>query len=334
MKFLDQAKIYIKAGNGGNGCVSFRREKFIPFGGPNGGDGGKGGNIVFKAVKNLNTLIDFRYTQHFVAQNGEHGMGSDCYGKYGEDLIIKVPVGTQILSDDKKTILKDMTTVDEEFIALKGGNGGWGNIHFKSSTNQAPRQANDGQIGPEMWVWLRLKLIADAGFVGFPNAGKSTLLSVMTSAKPKIANYAFTTLHPGLGVCKYKDHEFVLADLPGLIENASNGVGLGDRFLGHTERCKVLIHVIDGTTDDIVKSYDTIRKELENYNNVFGGVSLKDKSEIIVINKYDIIEDKKILTKQINKLQKITKNPILCVSGAICAGIDELKKIIWQYINK
>jgi len=332
MKFLDQAKIYIKAGNGGNGCVSFRREKFIPFGGPNGGDGGKGGDIIFKAVRNLNTLIDFRYTQHFLAKNGQHGMGSDCYGKYGDDLIIKVPVGTQILTDDKKTILKDMTVESEEFTILKGGNGGWGNIHFKSSTNQAPRQANDGQIGPEMWVWLRLKLIADAGFIGFPNAGKSTLLSVMTSAKPKIANYAFTTLHPNLGVCKFQDHEFVLADLPGLIENASNGVGLGDRFLGHTERCKVLIHVIDGTTDNIVTSYKTIRQELENYNNVFKGTELKDKPEIIVINKCDIL-DMFTVNKQLKSLQKITKNPILKVSGVAHIGLDELKKIIWQYVK-
>ncbi|MDR2934015.1 MAG: GTPase ObgE [Rickettsiales bacterium] len=334
MKFLDQAKIYIKAGNGGNGCVSFRREKFIQFGGPNGGDGGKGGNIVFVAVRNLNTLIDFRYTQHFTAQNGQHGMGSDCYGKYGEDRIIKVPIGTQILSDDKQTILADMTKEGQQFIALKGGNGGWGNIHFKTSTNRAPRQANDGQPGPELWVWLRLKLIADAGFIGFPNAGKSTMLSIMTSAKPKIANYAFTTLHPGLGVCKYHDHEFVLADLPGLIEGASEGIGLGDRFLGHTERCKVLIHVIDGSSDDITKSYKTIRNELKNYNNVFGGTPLQDKPEIIVINKCDIV-DANELKKQITKLKRTVKNhEILQVSGVTTIGIDELKKTIWKHVSE
>ena len=333
MKFLDQAKIYIKAGNGGNGCASFRREKNIPFGGPDGGDGGDGGDVVFKAVKNLNTLIDFRYTQHFVAQNGQDGMKQQKYGKNGNDLVIKVPVGTQILSDDKKTIIKDMIVENEEFMIAKGGNGGWGNIHFKTSTNRAPRHANPGLEGQELWVWLRLKLIADAGFIGFPNAGKSTLLSVMTSAKPKIADYAFTTLHPGLGVVKYRDNEFVLADLPGLIEGASQGIGLGDRFLGHTERCKVLIHVIDASSDDVCNSYKIIRKELVNYNEVFSGNPLQDKPEIIVLNKADIV-DEKDLKKKVSDLKKCSKKKdILCVSGATTDGVDKLKQTIFNYLS-
>ena len=262
MKFLDQAKIYLEAGDGGNGCMSFRREKYIEFGGPNGGDGGNGGNIIFKAVRNLNTLIDFRYQQHFRAEKGRPGEGSERTGRSGKDLIIKVPVGTEILAEDKKTVIADMVIDGEEVLVAKGGRGGWGNVHFKSSTNQAPERADPGKPGEQMAVWLRLKLIADIGLVGFPNAGKSTLLSVLTAARPKIANYPFTTLHPNLGVFYVFDKEYVIADLPGLIEGASEGVGLGDRFLGHAERCKVILHLIDGTQEDVVGAYKAIEKEL------------------------------------------------------------------------
>jgi len=337
MKFLDQVKIFIKAGNGGNGCASFRREKNIPFGGPDGGDGGNGANVIFKAVRNLNTLIDFRYTQHFMAENGQNGMKTQKYGHKGSDLIIKVPVGTEIITDNKKTVIKDMIIENEEFTIAQGGNGGWGNIHFKTSTNRAPRRANSGLEGDEMWLWLRLKLIADAGFIGLPNAGKSTLLSVMTSAKPKIADYPFTTLHPNLGVIKYRENEFVLADLPGLIEGASQGHGLGDRFLGHTERCEVLIHVIDISAEDIITPYLTVRKELTDYNEVFGGTPLQNKPEIIVINKCDLLTEAELKdkTSQLNKLfKKSEKRQIMPVSGATTAGIDDLKREILKYVKK
>ena len=287
MKFLDEAKIYLEAGDGGNGCMSFRHDKYVEYGGPNGGDGGNGGSIIFRAVRNLNTLIDFRYQQHFRAEKGRPGEGSECTGRSGKDLIVKVPVGTVIFAEDKKTVIADMVNDGEEVLVAKGGRGGWGNVHFKSSTNQAPERADPGKPGDKLAVWLRLKLIADIGLVGFPNAGKSTLLSVLTAARPKIANYPFTTLHPNLGVLYIYDKEYVMADLPGLIEGASEGVGLGHRFLGHAERCKVVLHLIDGTQEDVVGAYKTIQAELQNYGDV-----LDKKPEIVVLNKIDsLIED-------------------------------------------
>jgi GTP-binding protein len=286
MKFLDQCKIYLKSGDGGRGSMSFRREKYIEFGGPDGGDGGKGGDIVFEAADNLNTLIDYRYQQHFRAQNGRGGAGANKTGAYGRDTVLRVPVGTQILDDDKETVLADLTRAGQRLVLLRGGDGGFGNSHYKSSTNQAPRRADLGWPGRELWVWLRLKLIADAGLVGLPNAGKSTLLARLSHAKPKIADYPFTTLHPQLGVVRLDDEtEFVLADLPGLIEGASDGAGLGTRFLGHVERCAVILHLIDGTEDDVVGAYRTIRGELADY-----GAGLAEKPEIIGLNKTDAID--------------------------------------------
>ena len=309
MKFLDQAKIYLEAGDGGNGCMSFRREKYIEYGGPNGGDGGNGGNIIFKAVRNLNTLIDFRYQQHFRAEKGRPGEGSERTGRSGKDLIIKVPVGTEILAEDKQTLIADMITDGQEVLVAKGGRGGWGNVHFKSSTNQAPERADPGKPGEQMAVWLRLKLIADIGLIGFPNAGKSTLLSVLTAARPKIANYPFTTLHPNLGVFYIYDREYVIADLPGLIEGASEGVGLGHRFLGHAERCKVVLHLIDGTQDDVVDAYKTIQKELKNYGDV-----LDKKPEIVVLNKIDSLSQEEI-DKKVKELKKASKKEVIAISG-------------------
>lgn len=284
MKFLDQAKIYIKSGDGGPGCVSFRREKYVAFGGPDGGNGGKGGNIIFEAVDDLNTLIDFRYTQHFKAKNGMHGMGKNRTGASADDLVIKVPVGTQIIADDKETLLYDMKEVGQRVVALKGGDGGFGNAHYKSATNQAPKKFTPGWSGQEMDIWLRLKIIADAGLLGLPNAGKSTFLSAISRARPKIADYPFTTLHPNLGVAKIDNHEFVVADIPGIIEGAHEGHGLGTRFLGHIERTSVHLHLIDITQDDIVGAYKTIRKELEAY-----GHGLSDKKEIVALNKCDAL---------------------------------------------
>jgi len=284
MKFLDEAKIYIKSGDGGAGCTSFLREKYIEHGGPNGGNGGKGGDVIFECVAALNTLIDFRYTQHFRAEKGHHGMGRDRHGAGGQDVIISVPVGTQIIDEDKETVLLDMTTPGERVVFLRGGDGGFGNAHYKSSTNQAPRKHTPGWPGEERSVWLRLKLIADAGIVGLPNAGKSTFLAACSAAKPKIADYPFTTLHPNLGVVKIDNIDFVLADIPGLIEGASEGVGLGTRFLGHVERTAVLLHLIDVTQDDLIKAYETIRNELVEY-----GAGLSEKQEIIALNKVDTI---------------------------------------------
>ncbi|PJB69387.1 MAG: GTPase ObgE [Alphaproteobacteria bacterium CG_4_9_14_3_um_filter_47_13] len=284
MKFLDQAKIYLKSGDGGPGCVSFRREKYIEFGGPNGGDGGRGGNVIFEVVDTLNTLIDFRYQQHFKAQNGQNGMGSDRSGAKGKDCIVKIPVGTQIIDEDKETVLEDMITVGQKLVFLKGGDGGFGNAHYKTSTNQAPRKTLPGWPGQERAVWLQLKLIADVGLVGLPNAGKSTFLAAVSRAKPKIADYPFTTLHPNLGIVKAGDYDFVVADIPGLIEGAHEGKGLGDRFLGHVERTSVLLHIIDGTVDDPALSYHTIREELKSY-----GHGLAEKQEIIAMNKCDAL---------------------------------------------
>src|SRR5215471_11834116 len=280
MKFLDEAKIYIRSGDGGNGCVSFRREKFIEFGGPNGGDGGRGGDVIAEAVDGLNTLIDYRYQQHFKARDGRAGMGKDRHGADGEDMVMKVPVGTQIYEEDGETLLADLARAGERALLAKGGNGGFGNAHFKTSTNRAPRRANPGQPGEERTIRLRLKLIADAGIVGLPNAGKSTFLSAVSAAKLKIADYPFTTLHPQLGVVRVDEREFVLADLPGLIEGAHEGVGLGDRFLGHTERCRVLLHLVDGTSENPGEAYRIVRGELEAY-----GHGLTDKPEIVALSK-------------------------------------------------
>lgn len=328
MKFLDQAKIYLEAGDGGNGCLSFRREKYIEFGGPNGGDGGNGGNIIFKAVKNLNTLIDFRYQQHFRAEKGRGGEGSERTGRSGKDLIIKVPVGTEILAEDKETVLADMVKDGEEILIAKGGRGGFGNAHYKTSTNQAPERADPGTPGEKLAVWLRLKLIADIGLVGFPNAGKSTLLSVLTAARPKIANYPFTTLHPNLGVFYVYDKEYVIADLPGLIEGASDGVGLGHRFLGHAERCRVILHLIDGTSEDVVESYKTIEAELKNY-----GEKLLKKPEIVVLNKIDSLSEDEVKEK-VKLLKKASKKEVIAISGVAKIGLDDLKRAIVEVMKK
>lgn len=329
MKFLDQAKIFIRSGNGGNGCVSFRREKFIEFGGPDGGDGGRGGDIIFEAVGNLNTLIDFRYQQHFKAERAVDGMGRDRHGRGGKPMIVKVPVGTQILSDDKDEVLADMIRPGQRVTLLKGGNGGFGNAYFKSSTNQAPRHANPGQEGQEMWVWLRLKLIADAGLVGLPNAGKSTFLSAVTRARPKVADYPFTTLHPNLGVCYTAGQEFIIADIPGLIEGASEGAGLGTRFLGHVERCGVLLHLVDGTDyENVVQHYRTIRHELEEY-----GGGLANKPEIIAISKTDALipeivdELKDALAAETGQ----SRDSIFAISSVARDGLDPVLKKMLGY---
>ena len=318
MKFLDQCKIYLKSGEGGRGAMSFRREKFIEFGGPDGGDGGKGGDIVFAAQDNLNTLIDYRYRQHFRAQNGRGGAGSNRTGAKGRDLVLRVPVGTQVLADDRETVLADLTRAGQRVALLKGGDGGFGNAHYKTSTNQAPRRADPGWPGRELWVWLRLKLIADAGLVGLPNAGKSTLLARLSHARPKIADYPFTTLHPQLGVVRLDEEtEFVLADLPGLIEGASDGAGLGARFLGHVERCAVILHLIDGTADDIVGAYRTIRDELADY-----GHGLADKPEVVGLNKIDAIDPVEAATKCRSLVRAVRPGTlVLPLSGVSGAGI-------------
>lgn len=292
MKFLDQAKIFVKSGDGGAGCVSFRREKYIEFGGPNGGDGGKGGSIYFEAVANLNTLIDFRYTQHFKAKKGQNGMGSDKNGSKAPDIVIKVPVGTEIVAEDGETVLADMVKPGQTYLAAKGGDGGRGNTTFKSSTNQAPRYAEPGWPGEEKWLWLRLKIIADVGLIGMPNAGKSTFLTAVTKARPKIADYPFTTLHPNLGVAWVDGYEMVLADIPGLIEGAHEGIGLGDRFLKHIERCEVFLHLIDITSEDVVKAYRDIRKELELYDR-----GLVQKPEVVALNKCDALPEEETAAK-------------------------------------
>jgi len=318
MKFLDQAKVYLRSGDGGAGCVSFRREKFIEFGGPDGGNGGRGGDVVAECVDGLNTLIDYRYQQHFKAPTGGHGMGKNRTGADGKDIVLKVPVGTQILEDDQETLIADFTEVGQRAVLLKGGNGGFGNAYFKTSSNQAPRHANPGQEGIEKWVWLRLKLIADAGLVGLPNAGKSTFLSAVSAAKPKIADYPFTTLHPNLGVVSIGGSDFVLADIPGLIEGASEGAGIGDRFLGHIERCKVLIHLIDGTQEDVAEAYRTIRNELALYKD-----ALADKPEIVVLNKTDAIPAEELKDK-VRVLRKASRQEVHEISGATGKGVDEV----------
>ena len=328
MKFLDEAKVYVQSGAGGNGCVSFRREKFIEFGGPNGGDGGNGGDVVVEAVAGLNTLIDYRYQQHFKAGRGGNGMGKDRAGANGKDAVLKVPVGTQVYGEDGETLLADLTEVGQRATIAHGGNGGFGNAHFKSSTNRAPRHANPGQPGEEMTIRLRLKLIADAGLIGLPNAGKSTLLAAVSAAKPKIADYPFTTLHPQLGVVRVDDREFVLADLPGLIEGAHEGTGLGDRFLGHSERCRVLLHLIDGTSEDASKAYKTVRAELEAY-----GQGLTDKPEIVALSKADALTTEQIKT-QTAKLKKTAKNTPLVLSAHSKQGLPKALRALMKVINE
>ena len=327
MKFLDEAKVYIRSGDGGNGCVAFRREKFIEFGGPSGGNGGRGGDVVIEAVDGLNTLIDYRYQQHFKAQKGVHGMGKDRHGANGKDITLKVPVGTQVFDEDRETMLFDFTELGQKFVIAEGGNGGFGNAHFKSSTNRAPRNANPGQPGEERWIWLRLKLIADAGLVGMPNAGKSTFLAATSAARPKIADYPFTTLHPQLGVVTVDGREFVLADIPGLIEGAHEGVGLGDRFLGHVERCRVLLHLVDGTSEHAGKAYKTVRAELEAYDE-----GLAAKPEIVALNKADVLSPDD-LKQQLARLKRAAKKTPLVVSAATGQGVPEALRALLAVVG-
>jgi GTP-binding protein len=328
MKFLDQAKVFIQSGTGGAGAVSFRREKFIEFGGPNGGDGGRGGDVWVECVDGLNTLIDYRYQQHFKAKTGGHGMGQDRTGAGGDDIVLKVPAGTQIFDEDGETLLTDLTEIGQRVLLAKGGNGGFGNTKFKTSTNRAPRHANPGLPGEERWIILRLKLIADAGLVGLPNAGKSTFLAAVTAAKPKIADYPFTTLHPGLGVVRVHDREFVLADIPGLIEGAHEGVGLGDRFLGHVERCRVLLHLIDGTSENAGAAYKTVRAELEAY-----GGGLGEKTEIVALTKADSLDDETI-KKQLASLKRACKQTPLLLSAHSGKGVPEALSMLLQVIDQ
>jgi GTP-binding protein len=327
MKFLDQAKVYIRSGDGGAGSVSFRREKFIEMGGPDGGDGGKGGDVWVEAVDGLNTLIDYRYQQHFKAATGGHGMGRLRAGANSGDVVLKVPAGTQIFEEDNETLIADLAKVGDRFRIAKGGNGGFGNAHFKSSTNRAPRHANPGQPGEERWIWLRLKLIADAGLLGLPNAGKSTLLAAVSAAKPKIADYPFTTLHPQLGVVRVGSQSFVLADIPGLIEGAHEGHGLGTRFLGHVERCAVLLHLIDVTAEDPVAAYRVIRKELKAYSPELAG-----KPEVIAFNKTDLLSAESIEDKLKEFKRRVRTTPLL-VSGATTAGVPEAMKKLLEVID-
>ena len=328
MKFLDEAKIYIRSGDGGNGCVSFRREKFIEFGGPNGGDGGKGGDVIAQAVDGLNTLIDYRYQQHFTAGNGRGGMGKDRHGANGGDAVLKVPAGTQIYDEDGVTLLADLTAIGQAAVLARGGNGGFGNAHFKTSTNRAPRHANPGQPGIELTIRLRLKLIADAGIIGLPNSGKSTFLAAVSAAKPKIADYPFTTLHPQLGVVEIDGREFVLADIPGLIEGAHEGVGLGDRFLAHVERCRVLLHLIDGTGEDAGAGYKTVRAELKAY-----GHGLAEKPEIVALNKADALSAEDI-ARQVASLKRAANGTPFVISAVTGRGVDDVLRALLQFIDR
>ena len=318
MKFLDQAKVHVKSGNGGAGCLSFRREKYVEFGGPDGGDGGRGGDVVVECVDGLNTLIDFRYQQHFRARTGGSGAGKNRTGARGRHIVLRVPVGTEVLADDDETVLADLTRVGERAVLARGGDGGFGNVHYKSSTNRAPRRADPGRPGTARWLRLRLKLIADAGLVGLPNAGKSTLLAATSRARPKIAAYPFTTLHPNLGVVAIGDGEFVLADIPGLIEGAHQGAGLGDRFLGHIERCKVLVHLVDATEPDVAKSYRAVRQELGEY-----GHGLADKIEIVALNKTDALDEAAIAECRA-ALAGAAGRPVTTISAVTGAGVDRL----------
>jgi GTP-binding protein len=323
MKFLDEAKVFVKSGDGGDGCVAFRREKFIEFGGPSGGNGGRGGDVVVQAVENLNTLIDFRYAQHFRARKGGNGEGSDRTGAAAEPVLLRVPVGTQILAEDRQTLLADLTRPGQQVVLARGGDGGFGNTHFKTATNRAPRKATKGFPGEERWVWLRLKLIADAGLVGLPNAGKSTLLAAATAAKPKIADYPFTTLTPGLGVVRLSaTEEFVLADIPGLIEGASEGAGLGQRFLAHIERCAVLLHLVDGAAGNVARAYRNVRAELEAYGN-----GLADKPEIVALNKTDAMSAREIASRRA-ALAKAAGRPVMLLSGATREGLEPVLRAL------
>jgi GTPase len=328
MKFLDQAKVYIRSGSGGNGCVSFRREKFIEFGGPNGGDGGRGGDVWAEAAENLNTMIDYRFQQHVAARNGGHGMGKEMAGANGSDAVLKVPVGTQIFEDDNETLIADLDRPGARVLLAKGGNGGFGNAHFKSSTNQAPRRANPGQPGEEKIIWLRLKLIADAGLIGLPNAGKSTFVARVSAARPKIADYPFTTLNPQLGMVRIGGVDFVIADLPGLIEGAHEGAGLGTRFLGHAERTRVILHLVDGTQSEIARAYKTIRNELQNY-----GHGLADKPEVVVLNKTDAIPND-ALKRKIASLERASGQKVLAMSGVTGDGVDQVLYAIVQKLKE
>ncbi|HEX2840186.1 GTPase ObgE [Hyphomicrobium sp.] len=328
MKFLDLAKIYIKAGDGGDGCIGFRREKFIEFGGPDGGDGGNGGDVVILCVENLNTLIDYRYQQHFKAERGINGAGKNRAGANGKDCIVKVPPGTVVLAEDQETVLAEMTEVGQRFVVAHGGNGGFGNAHFKSATNQAPRHANPGLPGGELTIWLRLKLIADAGLVGLPNAGKSTFLAAVSAAKPKIADYPFTTLHPNLGVVRAGEKDFVLADIPGLIEGAHEGAGLGTRFLGHVERTQVLLHLVDATQEDVAGAYRTVRKELKAYDG-----DLAKKKEIVALSKIDAL-DEETLAARLADLQKAARKKPLALSAVSGSGVKEALYALTREITR
>ena len=326
MKFLDQAKIYIKAGNGGSGSASFRREKFIEYGGPDGGDGGSGGSIIFESDRNLNTLIDYRYAQHFKAEYGQQGSKRNRTGRNGKDTVLKVPVGTQLYEEDNNTLIYDFTKNEEKYLVASGGKGGLGNVRFKSSTNRAPRKKTNGKIGEEFWIWLQLKIIADIGIIGLPNAGKSSLLASLTRAKPKIANYPFTTINPSLGVAYYKNKEITLADIPGLIEGAHKGIGLGDKFLRHIERCKILLHLIDITELDLVGNYKKIKLELKAYDK-----NLFNKQEIIIFNKADLLEKKEIENKLKNFKNK-TKKKFDHISLFVQKDLEKLKKQLIKYV--
>jgi GTP-binding protein len=328
MKFLDQAKIYIASGAGGAGCISFRREKFIEFGGPDGGDGGKGGDVWVECVANLNTLIDYRYRQHFKAQTGQGGMGKNRAGANGEDMVIPVPPGTEVLAEDQETLLAEVMKSGDRVRLAKGGNGGFGNAHFKSSVNRAPRHANPGQPGEELTIWLRLKLIADAGLVGLPNAGKSTFLATVSAAKPKIADYPFTTLHPNLGVVRSSERDFVLADIPGLIEGAHEGAGLGIRFLGHVERCRVLLHLVDATSDDVAAAYRTVRAELKAY-----GAGLAKKKEIVALSKCDALGEDAIAAKA-EALKAVARRKPLILSAVSGRGVKEALTALAREIGR
>ncbi|MCT4558429.1 MAG: GTPase ObgE [Pelagimonas sp.] len=327
MKFLDLCKVYVRSGSGGNGCISFRREKYIEYGGPDGGDGGKGGSVWAEAVDGLNTLIDFRYQQHWFAKSGQGGMGNNRTGKDGDDIILRVPVGTEILDEDEETVIADITELGQRVLLAKGGNGGWGNLHFKSATNQAPRRANPGQAGIDRTLWLRLKLIADVGLVGLPNAGKSTFLAATSNARPKIADYPFTTLHPNLGVVGVDNTEFVVADIPGLIEGAHEGRGLGDLFLGHVERCAVLLHLIDGSSGSLIEDYQTICDELAAY-----GAGLADKPRVTVLNKIDTLdEEERAFLK--DELEATGAQNILLMSGASGEGVTEVLRSLRPHVD-
>ncbi|MBB93867.1 MAG: GTPase ObgE [Rhodobacteraceae bacterium] len=328
MKFLDLCKVYIRSGSGGGGSVSFRREKFIEYGGPDGGDGGKGGSVIAEAVDGLNTLIDFRYQQHFFAENGKPGMGQQRTGRNGDDIVLRVPVGTEILDEDEETVIADLATLGDTVELARGGNGGFGNLHFKTSTNQAPRRANPGQPGVDRTLWLRLKLIADAGLLGLPNAGKSTFLAATSNARPKIADYPFTTLHPNLGVVGVDNAEFVIADIPGLIEGAHEGKGIGDRFLGHVERCAVLLHLVDGTSETPVEDYRTIIGELEAY-----GGHLADKPRVTALNKIDALDDAQ-RAETLAALEEASGGPVLQMSGVSREGVTEVLRALKARISE